>query len=352
MKTQLIPLSKLEKSPLNVRKTLSKAADAELKANILALGLINPLTVTEHKGGKFHVIAGGRRLAALQALQKDGDLPEKYGDGIPCQLAANDDAAELSLAENVVRQAMHPADQFDAFKALVDSGKSVKDVALSFGVTQQLVEKRLALARVAPELMAAYRADKLTLECLMGFTITDDHKRQIKVFKGLSDWQRKEGNAVRRMLSDHMPEASCPEALFVGLEAYKKAGGTVRVDLFDDENEGYIESPEILQRLVQEKLEAAAERLKKKGWAWAELPPESYDERYRYGSINTKKDGTYDAKQMQTAGCFVTISHDGKLHIIEGRVRPQDKKALTKAAKPRKAEAKADQACRPHCCSP
>jgi ParB family chromosome partitioning protein len=103
MKTQLIPLSKLEKSPLNVRKTLSKAADAELKANIIALGLINPLTVTEQKGGKFHVIAGGRRLAALQALQAEGQLTKDHA--VNCQLAANDDAAEVSLAENVVRQA-------------------------------------------------------------------------------------------------------------------------------------------------------------------------------------------------------------------------------------------------------
>ena len=52
MKTQLIALNKLELSPLNVRKTTSKTADAELMANIKALGLINPPTVTEQKGGR------------------------------------------------------------------------------------------------------------------------------------------------------------------------------------------------------------------------------------------------------------------------------------------------------------
>src|ERR1700733_9912652 len=120
MKTQLIPLTKLEISPLNVRKTTSKTADAELMASIKAHGLINPLTVIEQKGGKFHVIAGGRRLAALQAPQKAGDLPKDHT--VNCQVTDNQSAEEVSLAENVVRQAMHPADQFDAFKALVDAG--------------------------------------------------------------------------------------------------------------------------------------------------------------------------------------------------------------------------------------
>jgi ParB-like chromosome segregation protein Spo0J len=47
MKTQLIPLSKLEKSTQNVRKTASKTADAELMASIKAHGLINSPTVAE-----------------------------------------------------------------------------------------------------------------------------------------------------------------------------------------------------------------------------------------------------------------------------------------------------------------
>jgi ParB family chromosome partitioning protein len=202
MKTQLILLSKLELSPLNVRKTTSKTADAELMASIKAHGLINPLTVIGQKGGKFHVIAGGRRLAALQALQKDGDLPKDHT--VQCQVTANDNAEEVSLAENVVRQAMHPADQFDAFKALVDAGATVIEIATRFGVGEKLVEKRLKLARVAPQLLKAYRDEKLTLEALMAFTISDDHKRQIEVFKNCNDYQRQSEHHIRNALTQDL----------------------------------------------------------------------------------------------------------------------------------------------------
>ena len=41
---------------------------------------------------------------------------------IECLQVPIDQAIEISLAENIGREAMHPADQFVAFKKLVDSG--------------------------------------------------------------------------------------------------------------------------------------------------------------------------------------------------------------------------------------
>lgn len=34
-----------------------------------------------------------------------------------------EDATELNLTENVMHEAMHPADRYEAFKALMDEGK-------------------------------------------------------------------------------------------------------------------------------------------------------------------------------------------------------------------------------------
>ena len=67
------------------------------------------------------------------------------------------DAVEISLAENEMREAMHPADQFDAFKKLADEGKGPEEIAARFGTTPRIVEQRLKLAVVSPKLMAAYR---------------------------------------------------------------------------------------------------------------------------------------------------------------------------------------------------
>ncbi len=69
---------------------------------------------------------------------------------------------------------MHPADQFEAFAALVEEGRPIEDIAADFGVTPLVVQRRLKLANVSPRLMADYRAGAVTLEQLMAL---DHHRR-------------------------------------------------------------------------------------------------------------------------------------------------------------------------------
>jgi ParB family transcriptional regulator, chromosome partitioning protein len=101
-----IPLNKLTAWEGNVRKTQNKAGIDELAASIRAHGLQQNLVV--RKDGKtFAVLAGGRRLKALQRLAKAGDIESTYE--VPCRITEAADAAEISLAENVMREDMHPA---------------------------------------------------------------------------------------------------------------------------------------------------------------------------------------------------------------------------------------------------
>ena len=58
-------------------------------------------------------------------------------------------ATEISLAANL-HAPMHPADEFEAFKELVEKGIPVADVAARFGVTETVVQKRLRLAGSVP----------------------------------------------------------------------------------------------------------------------------------------------------------------------------------------------------------
>ena len=111
-----IPLSQLELSPDNVRKTPAEAsAFTELKASIAAHGLLENLIVRSTEpgpddAGRYAVIAGGRRLAAMQALAAEGALDGDHP--VPCRMTGNILAAEeVSLAENSARAAIHPADQ-------------------------------------------------------------------------------------------------------------------------------------------------------------------------------------------------------------------------------------------------
>ena len=138
-----IPLDKLTHARANGRKTEPKAALDELTASIETLGVLQSLTVRPQKikgtkkkakpNGAYEVLAGGRRLKALKALASKRRIPKNYP--VPCQIRGEGDATELSLAENAVREALHPADQFEAFKRLHDDGKNADEIAARFGVT-------------------------------------------------------------------------------------------------------------------------------------------------------------------------------------------------------------------------
>src|SRR3546814_10522264 len=96
---------------------------------------------------------------------------------------------------------MHPADEFEAFAALIEQGKTIEDVAARFGVSPHVVKRRMRLASVAPELIAAYRAGEMSLDALMAFTVSKDRERQRDVWAGLTDWERSHLYTIRNRLT-------------------------------------------------------------------------------------------------------------------------------------------------------
>jgi ParB family chromosome partitioning protein len=284
MKIKMISLADLITSPANVRKTNSMNGIAELAASIEAHGLLQNLQVREGTAGKFEVVAGGRRLAALKLLAKKKALAKDAP--VACHVIDPDDAAEISLAENEMRQAMHPADQFEAFKALIDAGQGIEDVAAKFGVTPTVVRQRMKLASLSPKLTAIYRSGEMTLDLLMAFTVSDDHAAQEAAWFEAPDWQRSV-HSIRHVLTAEHVRADSWRARFVTVEAYAAAGGGVITDLFRIEGEGYLTDPALLDRLVNEKLEGEAETVRQEGWAWVEIMTNDFD-LSGYGEVKGK----------------------------------------------------------------
>ena len=376
-----IALDRLSVAAENVRKTPpDAAAEAELKASIAAHGLLGNLVVrSEGPGGGYAVVAGGRRLAALKALAADGVLDAAHP--VPC-LVVDDTAksSELSLAENVIRIAMHPADQVTAFTKLAESGVSVAAIAARFGIAERLVEQRLRLGNAAPELLEAYRNGEIDLETLKAFAVTTDHGRQAAVWEQVANqgyrpaaWQ------VKRLLTEERVPANSAMARFVGVGAYEAAGGAVLRDLFADEDESgnWLEDLMLLQKLAMEKLGEAVKELETR-WRWATAMPEvDWTSIAHYGRISpepaaptdeetaklerlrTREDelvdldedewteelgeeaqaietrtceiheaiearAAYQAEDYAIAGCIATIGRDGELQVIGGLVRPED----------------------------
>jgi ParB family chromosome partitioning protein len=273
---ETIPLNKLTAWAGNVRKTDADKNLAELSASIAAHGLLQSLVVRRDRKGRYAVVAGRRRLMALTALAEAGKVARDMA--VPCHVLADGaNGTEISLVENAVRQQMHPADEFDAFRGLVDDGLPAADIAARFGVSETVVQQRLKLARVSPRLLAAYRKGELTLAQIMAFAAADDHAAQERVWDELSDWQLDDPDNIRAALTDEEITARDRRVKFVTLKAYEKAGGTVRRDLFAQNEDGvFIEDAVLLENLVAKKLERAAASVRKEGWKWVELRP-SFD---------------------------------------------------------------------------
>lgn len=268
----LVPLSQLRPSRRNVRKTHRRLSIPELAASIQRVGLLQNLIVSRAgDGGHYDVEAGDRRLAALKLLLKKKHIASDYE--VPCLLVADGSARTVSLTENVQREAMHPADQFEAFAALVKEGRPIEDIAADFSVTPLVVQRRLKLANISPRLMADYRADAVTLDQLMALAITDDHAAQEAAFYDAPDWQRSP-SALRNRLTEREIDAQHPLARFIGLDTYIAAGGSTRRDLFAEDDSGtYLADAPLLAKLVREKLISLAENVRAEGWAWVEAVP-------------------------------------------------------------------------------
>ncbi|MFF6656522.1 ParB N-terminal domain-containing protein [Pseudomonas aeruginosa] len=283
----LLPLSQLlpRRSKRNVRTTPRLSID-ELAASIFRIGLLQNLVVIFAADGKhYEVVAGDRRLTALKLLAKKKRIAADFE--VPCLLVPDASARTVSLAENLLREQMHPADQFEAFAALVKEGRPVEDIAADFGVTPLVVQRRLKLANVSPRLMADYRAGNVTLEQLMALTITDDYAAQEAAFYDAPEWQRGAA-ALRARLTEREIDVCHPLVGFVGLEAYTAAGGGIRRDLFADDDSGtYLTDAALLETLVRGKLEALAEDVRAEGWAWVEAVPQfSYADRQAFQSAS------------------------------------------------------------------
>ena len=379
---QTIPLNRLEVSLGNVRKTdAGLQSFAELTASIAALGILSNLVVRPVPGDpeRFAIVAGARRYGALSQLAAEGQVPTDFP--VPCRVVGADASEiEISLAENVIRAAMHPADQVEAFAALADTGGTVSAIASRFGVAERTVEQRLRLGNAAPELLQAYREDAMDLECLKAFAITTDRVRQMTVWSQVSEqgyrptaWQ------IKRMLTESRVPAGAAVAAFVGVEAYEAAGGAVDRDLFADEHEFgvWFVDPQLLDKLALERLQAAADDLAKE-WKWAEPRLEiEWSDTARFGRVQpvpgeATPEETAESERLQArqeelsnmdpdelteelyaesqrneerlddiesavrsrasftdedkaiAGCIVTIDDDGDLHVVGGLVRPED----------------------------
>ncbi|MDX2204015.1 MAG: ParB N-terminal domain-containing protein, partial [Hyphomicrobiaceae bacterium] len=388
-----IPFNRLVLSQANVRRIKAGIAVEELAEDIARRTLLQSLTVRPvldddgNETGTFEVPSGGRRYRALELLVKQKRLARTAP--IPCIIRTEGIAEEDSLAENVQRAPLHPLDQFRAFQALRERGRSEEEIAAAFFVSVGVVRQRLRLAAVSPRLLDLYAEDGMTLEQLMAFTVSPDHERQERVWEALQRSYTKEPYQIRRLLTEGAVRASDKRARFVGAEAYEAAGGLILRDLFQPDDGGWWQDAGLLERLARERLERDAEAIRAEGWRWVEAAPDfpyghTYGLRHLAGEAQplseketARRDAlqaefdrleqdcaeadevpeetdrrlveieealaafedrpvAYDPDEMARAGVFVSIDGSGALRVERGYVRPEDEPPV--AAEPEQVE--------------
>ena len=367
----------------------SKASPTALRgaACLQSLSVRPVLDEAGAETGRYRVQAGSRRLEALQLLVKQKRLAKNAS--IPCLVKTSGLEEEDSLAENTDREALHPLDQFRAFAALAEKGQGIEDIAASFSVTPAVVRQRLKLASVSPKLLALYEEDALTLDLLMAFALSADHARQEQVWDAIQQrsWLQTPHH-IRRLLTENTISARDASVRFVGIEAYEAAGGFVMRDLFEEDGGGYLTDPLLLQKLVNEKLDAAAETVRAEGWKWVEAaedipynatyglrplvpvaPALTDEEEHELETLLNERDEleasegdaetekrlsavtqriaeleakapTFAPEDVSIAGCFVSLDSDGRLCIERGYVRPEDEPRSSEDAGSRRAPRK------------
>ena len=309
-----IPLRNLEPSGRNARTTAAPAeAMRELEASLDAHGLLENLLVRAHDDGKtFHVVGGDRRLRALRTLAKKRRSRFHATTPIPCRVIADDAIdEEISAAENLVRVNMHPVDQFTAFHTLIERGLSAREIANRFGLTARTVQRRLRLGGVAPEILGHARDGDVTLDQLEAFAATPDRARQLDVWSKMRSHGGYTATAgwIRKELQQGLLSAASARVRFVGLKAYKAAGGTVEEDLFaaEDERSVLICDVKLLSELASRKLQGARRKLGD-GWRWIDTILEApWDVTRQFGRVKGRPEPPTDAELARLADLAAEI---------------------------------------------
>ncbi len=381
LQTRTVALADLElDDDINARRHRTDEGVEELKASIQSHGLAQSIRVRPaEKAGRFRIVAGSRRYRVLCELATSGgsvagvEVTDEFP--VPCIIGYEDDdqtARELSQAENLIRLPQHEADTYETFRELADRGLDEAQIAARFGIEPKRVRRMLALGRLSPVILEAWRAGTLddrgrAIETVRAFTLAPSIEEQERVFTKLTKDRNLHGHAV--MLAFGGADGDVKKWIKIaGLDAYKAAGGAVTTDLFGDDH--IVADKALMHRVAEESIQAKLDGLKAEGWSWVstdkdlgyywkhswkrEKPGDgkatadekksitklkklaAKDNVVAAGHLNTLyktiADRQWTLDQLAKAGAVVEIGYHGDVDIVRGVVKPAAEKKASSAS--------------------
>ncbi|WP_287343981.1 ParB/RepB/Spo0J family partition protein [Mesorhizobium sp.] len=347
LQTRTAALADLEiDDDINARRHRNDEGIEELKASIRAHGLAQSLRVRPaEKAGRFRIVAGSRRYRVLCELATSGDsaagVPVTEEFPVPVIIGYEDDdqtAREISQAENFIRLPQHEADTYETFRELADRGLEEAQIAARFGIDVKRVRRMLALGRLSPMILAAWRDgtfEKFTgyngsvADIVRAFTLAPSTEEQERVHQKLAKNGQLHAHIIRGEFGAGDRQIGKMLDL-VGVKAYTAAGGSIVEDLFGENHA--VSDPALVKKLVAEKLQAKVDEALKDGWSWAALAddlPSNWSWNWRKLGLSKKK---ATKAQKAESGAVVGLDYQYKLEITYGVVKPAaEKAAATKA---------------------
>lgn len=171
MELKTIPVQDIVLADDNVREKVGNVH--ELALSIANTGLLQPLLVSPVEGnGHFRVVAGNRRLTAIELVRTH---PDKYPttfdfDSVPCLVEERSEGQRTAamLVENLQRVDLNPIEEARGYFRLVrDQGWSQTDIAARIGKSKAHVSKRLLLLTLPTEALKLIEKGDLSIEAAL-----------------------------------------------------------------------------------------------------------------------------------------------------------------------------------------
>lgn len=149
---ETLPVSAIRPNPGQPRRLFAAAALQELADSIASVGLLSPIVVRPVPSragdpGHWEIVAGERRWRAAQMVGL-GRVPVVIREDLE-----DLDAFTLAMVENVIRADMTPVEEARGYQQLMDAGLSPAQIAERLGKSLTAVHYRLALLRLAPDIL-------------------------------------------------------------------------------------------------------------------------------------------------------------------------------------------------------
>jgi len=151
-----IPIQSISASPYQPRRTFSDASLEELAESIRIHGQLTPLLVRRISPERYELIAGERRLRAMNLLGRS------HADAIILSLYDHD-CAVVALIENLQRENQHYLDEAEAcHNILTAHGVTQEKLAQSLAISASALANRLRLLKLPESVRAFLRENALS----------------------------------------------------------------------------------------------------------------------------------------------------------------------------------------------